>query len=90
MQSWNFFIVNRHQTEAIDLELALEGFGPRSVTMDKVMEGHELRAVNGPGAETIAPRDGSGASVANGRLTASLAPLSYRMIRVGAGPEAGR
>jgi alpha-N-arabinofuranosidase len=48
------------------------------------MEGHDLRAVNGPGAETIAPRDGAGASVVDGRLAASIAPLSYRMIRLGA------
>lgn len=78
------FIVNRHQTEAVDLELALEGFSARTVIMDKVMEGHDLRAVNGPGAETIVPKDGSGASVTGGRFAASIAPLSYRMIRLGA------
>jgi alpha-N-arabinofuranosidase len=48
------------------------------------MEGHDLRAVNGPGAETIEPKDGSGASVTDGRFVASIAPLSYRMIRLGA------
>ncbi|MDQ0322683.1 alpha-N-arabinofuranosidase [Pararhizobium capsulatum DSM 1112] len=79
-----FFIVNRHQTEAIDLDLSLEGFGDRKVIMDKVMEGHDLRAVNGPGAETIEPRDGSGASVTDSHLVAAIAPLSYRMIRLGA------
>ena len=79
-----FFIVNRHQTEAIELDLALEGFGDRKVIMDKVMEGHDLRAVNGPGDEAIEPRDGSGASVTGSRLVAAIAPLSYRMIRLGA------
>ncbi len=79
-----FFIVNRHQSETIELNLSLEGFGDRNVTMDKVMEGHDLRAVNGPGAETIEPRDGSGASAAGRRLAAAIAPLSYRMIRLGA------
>jgi len=79
-----FFIVNRHQTEAIALDLSLEGFGDRKVILDKVMEGHDLRAVNGPGAETIEPRDGSGASVTDSRLVAAIAPLSYRMIRLGA------
>jgi alpha-L-arabinofuranosidase len=79
-----FFIVNRHQTEAIDLNLALEGFGDRKVILDKVMEGHDLRAVNGPGAETIQPRDGLGASVTDGRFVSNIAPLSYRMIRLGA------
>jgi alpha-N-arabinofuranosidase len=79
-----FFIVNRHQTEAIDLDLSLEGFGDRKVITDKVMEGHDLRAVNGPGVEAIEPRDGSGASAAGRRLAAAIAPLSYRMIRLGA------
>ncbi|WVT75510.1 alpha-N-arabinofuranosidase (plasmid) [Sinorhizobium chiapasense] len=79
-----FFIVNRHQTEAIDLDLALEGFGTRKVILDKVMEGHDLRAVNDPGSERIAPKDGAGTAVADGRFTASIAPLSYRMIRLGA------
>jgi alpha-N-arabinofuranosidase len=79
-----FFIVNRHQTEAIELDLSLEGFGDRKVIADKVMEGHDLRAVNGPGDEAIEPREGSGASATGRRLTASIAPLSYRMIRLGA------
>ncbi|MCV9997090.1 alpha-N-arabinofuranosidase [Pararhizobium sp. YC-54] len=79
-----FFIVNRHQTDAVELVLSLEGFGDRRVIMDKVMEGHDLRAVNGPEREEIEPRDGSGASTAGGRLVASIAPLSYRMIRLGA------
>jgi alpha-N-arabinofuranosidase len=79
-----FFIVNRHLTEAIELDLSLEGFGDREVIMDKVMEGHDLRAVNGPGDEAIEPRDGSGASATGRRLVAGIAPLSYRMIRLGA------
>ncbi|SDA99908.1 alpha-N-arabinofuranosidase [Sinorhizobium sp. NFACC03] len=79
-----FFIVNRHQTEAIELDLSLEGFGERKVIMDKVIEGHDLRAANGPGNQAIEPRDGSGASVAGRRLVAAIAPLSYRMIRLGA------
>ena len=79
-----FFIVNRHQTETIDLDLSIEGFGDRRVIMDKVMEGHDLRAVNGPGDEAIEPRDGSGASATGRRLAAAIAPLSYRMIRLGA------
>lgn len=79
-----FFIVNRHQTEAIELDLFLEGFGERKVIMDKVIEGYALRAVNGPGDQPIEPRDGSGASVVGRRFVAAIAPLSYRMIRLGA------
>ncbi|OJF93786.1 alpha-N-arabinofuranosidase [Pararhizobium antarcticum] len=79
-----FFIVNRHQTEAIDLDMALEGFGDRRVILDKVIEGHGLRAVNGADGEPVAPQDGAGSGFSGGRLAASIAPLSYRMIRLGA------
>ncbi|RCS22190.1 alpha-N-arabinofuranosidase [Phyllobacterium salinisoli] len=78
-----FFIVNRHQEKAIEFDLALQGFGERKVIMDKVIEGHGLRDVNGPGREAIAPRDGTGAKISDGRLTLAIAPLSYRMIRLG-------
>ncbi|WP_116132813.1 alpha-N-arabinofuranosidase [Tropicimonas sp. IMCC34043] len=77
------FVVNRHQTDAIEFDLALEGFGERSVTMDKEIVGHDLRATNGPDGEPVAPVDGAGAIVAGGRLSASIAPLSYRMFRLG-------
>ncbi|KKX32935.1 alpha-N-arabinofuranosidase [Rhizobium sp. LC145] len=79
-----FFIVNRHQSESIDLDLALEGFGERRVVMDKVMEGHSLRATNGPETEAIVPQDGTGVDASGRRLRARISPLSYRMIRLGA------
>ena len=77
------FIVNRHQTDAITLDVALEGFGDRKVIMDKVIAGHELKAVNGPDKQPVAPADGSGLTVEEGRLKGEIAPLSYRMIRLG-------
>ncbi|MFK3779868.1 alpha-N-arabinofuranosidase [Agrobacterium sp. NPDC089420] len=79
-----FFLVNRHPEEAIELDIAVEGFGARRVTMDKVMAGHGLKATNGPDSETVAPQDGAGALFSEGRLKATMAPLSYRMIRLGA------
>ena len=77
------FVVNRHQTDAISLDLALEGFGNRKVIMDQVLSGHGLKAVNGPEAQTIVPQDGSGITVESGRLKGEIAPLSYRIIRLG-------
>lgn len=77
-----FFLVNRHESEAISLDLSLQGFEHDSVIMDKEMVGHDLDAVNGPDAETVTLADGSGAAVADGKLTAKVAPLSYRMIRL--------
>lgn len=79
-----FFLVNRHETDAIDLELSLEGFEHSKVLMDKVIEGHELGAKNGPDHEPVAPKDGKDASVKGAKLSAKLAPLSYRMIRLSA------
>ncbi|MGH1331375.1 MAG: alpha-N-arabinofuranosidase [Paracoccaceae bacterium] len=79
-----FFLVNRHETDAIDLELSLEGFDHAAVLMDKLIEGHDLGAKNGPDQEPVAPKDGTGASVSSGKLSAQLPPLSYRMIRLSA------
>ena len=79
-----FFIVSRHQVESIELDLALQGFGERRVIAHKVVAGHDLRSVNGPDRQRVAPHDGDGVSVVGGRLRGSIAPLSYRMIRLGA------
>jgi alpha-L-arabinofuranosidase len=78
-----FFIVNRHHTEAMDLSLSLQGFAVGRVIEDKIISGHDLRAVNGPERQTVAPKDGTGVSVVDGVLHSSLPPLSYRMIRLG-------
>ncbi|SPJ26207.1 arabinosylfuranosidase ArfA [Palleronia abyssalis] len=81
--SLTVFLVNRHETEAIDLDLALQGLSLSQVAMDKVIAGHALDATNGPEGEPVVPVDGTGADITDGRLTAQLAPLSYRMIRLG-------
>jgi alpha-N-arabinofuranosidase len=78
-----FFIVNRHQTDVLDLDLSLEGFGPKAVIEDKIIAGHDLKEVNGPDRQTVAPRDGTGTTIRDGRLAATMPPLSYRMIRLG-------
>ncbi len=78
-----FFIVNRHQTEAIDMSVSLHGFAATTVIEDKIIAGHDLRDVNGPHRQTVAPKDGSGVMIKDGMLTVSLPPLSYRMIRLG-------
>ena len=78
----SFFLVNRHETEALDVDLSLEGFAHQSIAMDKVLGGHALDKVNGPEAEAVVPADGEGASIADGKLSVTMAPLSYRMIRL--------
>jgi alpha-L-arabinofuranosidase len=79
-----FFIVNRHQSDSIDLDLALEGFGERKVILDKVMTGHDLKSTNSADAQPVAPVAGEEVTVAGGRLKGAIAPLSYRVIRLGA------
>ncbi len=78
-----FFVVNRHEHEAMDLDLALEGFGAGTVIDHQVMVHADLEAVNtAVNPMAVAPKKGTGAAVTGGRLTASLPPLSYQMLRV--------
>ncbi|HEY9011555.1 MAG TPA: alpha-N-arabinofuranosidase [Devosia sp.] len=78
-----FFAVNRHGTEAIDVDLSLEGFGAASVVDHQVMTHTNLRAVNtGADQNQVAPSKGSGAKVDGKVLSVKLAPYSYQMIRV--------
>ncbi|SHI77674.1 alpha-N-arabinofuranosidase [Wenxinia saemankumensis] len=77
------FIVNRHLTETAELDMRLTGFDGASLAMHKVMEGHDLRATNSPDQpDAIAPQDGSGVGVEDGRLKGKLAPLSYHVVRL--------
>ena len=78
-----FFAVNRHPSETIDLDVALQGFAAGRIIDHQVMTHANLAAVNtAADPNAVAPRQGSGARVAEGRLTVSLAPYSYQMIRV--------
>lgn len=78
-----FFVINRHETEALDLDLALEGFMAGVVMDHQVMVHADVNAVNtSVNPMAVVPAKGVGAAVAAGRLTASLPPLSYHMLRV--------
>ena len=78
-----FFAVNRHGSESLDMEINLEGFRAARVIDHQVMAGAALGTVNTLGNPTaVTPKKGSGASTANGVLTARLPPLSYQMIRL--------
>jgi len=77
------FALNRHLTEAAELEMSLTGFSSGSVEMHRVMEGHDLLATNTPEApDRIAPVEGTGASVEDGQLHLRLSALSYHVIRI--------
>ncbi|MEI6097960.1 MAG: alpha-N-arabinofuranosidase [Alphaproteobacteria bacterium] len=83
----SFFAVNRHPTEALVLDLSLQGFGGKAQVIDhQVMTHADLRATNTLGAQNnVVPRKGQGAVVAGGNLTVSLPPHSWQMIRVSLG-----
>jgi len=79
----SFFLVNRHGTEAADVDLSLQGFAAGTVIDHQVMTHERLDAVNTASNQSeVAPRKGDGASIANGTLTVSLPPYSYQMVRV--------
>ncbi|WP_242500829.1 alpha-L-arabinofuranosidase C-terminal domain-containing protein [Tropicimonas sp. IMCC6043] len=82
------FVLNRHLSEAADLDMDLAGFTPGEIALHRVMEGHELRATNSATApDRIAPVKGHDAAIDEGRLRARLNPLSYNVIRINLSQE---
>ena len=78
-----FFLVNRHPSESIDAEASLQGFAGGTIVDHQVMTHESLKAVNtGKKQDEVAPRKGSGAKLADGKLSVSLPPYSYQMVRV--------
>ncbi len=76
------FIVNRHEGEVVDLALPLTGFGLTLVAQDLLLHHADRYATNGPEAEVFAPQLAKDAAMSGDTLTAKIAPLSYRMIRL--------
>lgn len=78
-----FFLVNRHTSETIETEVDLQGFAGGQVIDHQVMTHTDLKAVNtAKRQDEVKPRKGEGAKAANGKLTVSLPPYSYQMVRV--------
>ena len=78
-----FFAVNRHANETAELDIGLEGFGSASLVDHQVMTHADLRAVNSAEKpDNVVPKPGSGAAVREGRLSLTLPPYSYQMIRI--------
>ncbi len=78
-----FFIVNRHPQSALDLDARLDGFANARVLEQLEMTHPDLQAVNtARQPETVAPIKVENAKVEDGRLRASLKPLSYNVIRL--------
>jgi len=81
--SITFFIVNRHGTDVLDLDVSLLEFGPLEIIDDQVIAHTNLNARN-TAAEpnVVVPKKADGATLAQGKLSAAIAPYSYRMIRL--------
>lgn len=78
----NLFIINRHLTETLDLDMSLTGFEAASLVQHQVMEGHDLMATNGPDNEAIRPVNGQGIGVEDGMVKGKLAPLSWHLLQI--------
>ena len=77
------FAVNRHGSEAITTEIALEGFGAPRILDHQLMTHPDLEAVNtAKHPNEVVPRQGSAAAIDADTVTVSLPPLSYQMIRL--------
>jgi alpha-N-arabinofuranosidase len=76
------FLVNRHPSEPLPVDIALGGFAARAIADYITIAHDDLRAINTAGDERVAPRKGKGAALSDGSLAAALPPLSYHVIRV--------
>jgi alpha-N-arabinofuranosidase len=78
-----FFAVNRHESETIETEISLAGFGDARVIDHKVMTHSNLEAVNtAKKPDEVVPKNGSGTEIDGNSVTVSLPPYSYQMIRL--------
>ena len=77
------FAVNRHPDSSLDLDTRLEGFAGARVVEQHEMVHEDLGAVNTASRpNAVVPTSTSDAKVEDGRLRATLKPLSYTVIRL--------
>lgn len=77
-----FFAVNRHASEPVEADVALEGFRAKSIE-HTIIKHDDLEATNSMHApDNVAPRKGSGATLTSSGMTLTLPAHSYSMIRV--------
>lgn len=77
------FLLNRHWTEAVDLELELTGSSPKEILAAQVMTAGDPKAVNAPGSENVRPVELEDCILAGSRLQVKCPPRSWSMIRIG-------
>ena len=77
------FALNRAVTAPLTLDVDLRSFAPLTVHDWSVLRDDDLRAVNTAAApDRVRPQPATGATLAGGHLRATLAPLSWNVIRL--------
>ncbi|MGN6446903.1 arabinosylfuranosidase ArfA [Amnibacterium sp.] len=75
------FLVNRHRTEAITVEVALQGFGSPAVSETAMIADDDPDAANTvDDQDRVTPIPNESASVADGVLTVTLPPVSWTAV----------
>ena len=77
------FAVNRSADESIDFAAELQGFTLAGVVEFTEICGHDIKQINTKDACPIAPIAADSAVATGNKLTATLKPLSWNMIRIG-------
>ncbi|MGN9815674.1 arabinosylfuranosidase ArfA [Streptomyces sp. SD11] len=77
------FAVNRSRTESLPLEVTLDTLGLTTVTEHSALSDEDPEARNTlTDPERVRPHDVPGTTLQNGKLTTTLDPLSWNMIRL--------
>ena len=76
------FAVNRNKTEDLELSVNLEGFELKEVIEFSEMSGFDVKQVNTKDEVLVKPRTSDKVELDGKDLTATLAPLSWNMIRI--------
>ncbi|RKR03508.1 alpha-N-arabinofuranosidase [Kushneria sinocarnis] len=80
------FIVNRDPQQALELDVALEGFDHATLREHQCLIHPHMKAVNTACTpDHVKPQPGEGLRVEEGRLRGQVAPLSYHMVGVRVG-----
>ena len=77
------FVLNRHLTEAAEIDVSLTGYSSATLSLHLAMAGYDLRLGNGPDQpDRVVPVPGSGVAVEDGALKGSVPALSYHVLRL--------
>jgi alpha-N-arabinofuranosidase len=77
------FVVNRNPDEPVELSIYFGSNAPASLIEELVLADPDPRAVNTRlDPERVVPRRGMGATISGARLTTTLEPASWTMLRV--------